>query len=56
MEKIFVVVEIPEDKKVNVGIFYLAYEADIRWSTVNDKFQGPEYTWAKFIEKLRAIC
>ena len=29
MEKIFVIVEGPEDKKVNIGTFYLTYETDI---------------------------
>jgi len=29
MEKIFAIVEVPENKKVNIGTFYLAGEADI---------------------------
>ena len=29
MEKIFVVVEVPKGKKVNIGTFYLIGEADI---------------------------
>jgi len=37
MEKIFAVVEVPEEKKVNIGTFYLAGEADIWCSTVKDK-------------------
>ena len=54
MEKIFAVVEVPEEKKVNIGTFYLAGEADIWWSIVKNKLQGPELTWAKFLEELRA--
>lgn len=54
MEKIFTVVEVPEEKKVNRGAFYLAGEADIWWSTVKNKLQGCEFTWAKFLEKIRA--
>jgi len=50
MEKIFVVVEVPEEKKVNIGTFYLASEADIGWSTMKDKLQGPELMWAKFLQ------
>jgi len=29
MEKIFTVVEVPEEKKVNIGTYYLTGEADI---------------------------
>ena len=54
MEKIFVVVEVPKEKKVNIGTFCLIAEADIWWSTVKDKLQGPELTWMKFLEELRA--
>jgi len=54
MEKIFTVVEAPEEKKVNLGTFYLTGEVDIWWSTVKDKLQGPELTWTKFLEELRA--
>jgi len=54
MKKIFTVVEVPEKKKVNIGTFYLAGEADIWWSTVKDKLQGPELTWAKFLQGLSA--
>jgi len=53
MEKIFTVVEVPENKKVNIGTFYLTGEADIWWTTVRCKWQGAELTWAKFIEELR---
>jgi len=34
IEKIFVVVEVLKEKKVNIGTFYFAGEADIWWSTV----------------------
>ena len=54
MEKIFAVVEVPEEEKVNMGAFYLTGEANIWWSTVKDKLQGPELTWTKFLEELRA--
>jgi len=37
IEKIFAMVEVPEEKKVNIRTFYLAGEADIRWSTMKDK-------------------
>ena len=54
MEKIFAVVEVPKQKKVNIGTVYLAGQANIRWSIVKDKLQGPELTWAKFLQELRA--
>ena len=53
MEKIFTVVEVPEEKKVNILTFYLVDEADIWWSTVKDKLQRLELTWAKFLQELR---
>jgi len=51
MEKVFVVVEVPENKKVNIGTFYLIGEADIWWNTVRYKWQEAELTWVKFIEE-----
>ena len=54
MEKIFTVVEVPKSKKVNIGTFYLAGEADIWWNTIKHKWQELELTWAKFTEELRA--
>ena len=54
MKKIFAGVEVPEEKKVNIGTFYLAGEVDIWWSTMKDKLQGPGLTWAKFLQELRA--
>ena len=53
MEKIFAVIEVPEEKKVNIGTFYLTGEADIWWSTVKEKLQGSELTWTRFLEELR---
>ena len=53
MEKIFTVVEVPEEKKVNIGTYYLTGEADIWWNTVRDKLVGPEFTWSKFLRELR---
>ena len=37
MEKIFIVVEGPEEKKVNIRTYYLTGEADIWWNTIKDK-------------------
>ena len=54
MEKIFTVVEVPEEKRVNIGTYYLTGEADIWWNTVKDKLVGPEFTWSKFLVELRA--
>ena len=44
MEKIFTMVEVPEEKKVNMGTYYLTGEADIWWNTVKDKLVRPEFT------------
>ena len=54
MEKIFTMVGVPEEKKVNVGMYYLTGEADIWWNTVKDKLIGPKFTWSKFLGELRA--
>ena len=37
MDKIFTVVEVPEEMKVNIGTYYLTGEADIWWNIVKDK-------------------
>jgi len=34
MEKIFIVVEVQEEKKVNIRTYYLTGEADIWWNIV----------------------
>jgi len=54
MENIFAIVEVPENKKVNIGTFYLAGEVDIWWNTVKCRWQESELTWEKFIGELRA--
>jgi len=54
MEKIFDVVEVLDDKRINIGAFYLSETADMWWETVRTAFQGPEATWASFAEALRA--
>ena len=53
MEKIFALVEVPENKKVNIGTFYLTGEADIWWNTVKGRRQESEFTWEKFTRELR---
>ena len=54
MEKIFTVVEVAEEKKVNIGMYYLTSEADIWRNTIQDKLVGPELTWSKSLGELRA--
>jgi len=44
MENIFAVIEVPEEKKVNIMTFYLTEKANIWWSTVKDRLVGPELT------------
>ena len=53
MEKIFTVVEVTNEKKVNVGTFYLTREADIWWNIVQDRQLRPKFTWNEFLEELR---
>ena len=47
-------VKVPEEKKVNIRMYYLTGEADIWWSTIKDKLVGPEFTWSKFLDEYRA--
>jgi len=54
MENIFAIVEVLENKKVNIGTFYLAKEANIWWNTVKCRWQESELTWTKFTGELRA--
>lgn len=44
MKTIFTIIEIPEERKVNTGTFYLTGEADIWWITVKDSLIGPKFT------------
>ena len=37
IEKIFNVVEVPDEKKVNIGTFYLTVEAGFWWNIVKDR-------------------
>jgi len=39
---------------VNIRTFYLVEEADIWSNIVKDKWQGLEFTWARFLEELSA--
>ena len=52
MEKIFTVVKVREETKVNIRTCNLS-EADIWWNTVTGRLLGPEFTWTKFLEELR---
>ena len=54
MEKIFTEVEVPEEKKVNIGTYNWTGEVDIWWSTVQDKLVGPKFIWGKFLGELSA--
>jgi len=54
MEKTFTVVEIPEEKKVSIGTYYLTGEANIWCNNVKGRLIGPEFTRSKFLEELSA--
>jgi len=54
VEKIFVLIEVPEEKSVNIGTFYLIGEAGISRNTIKDMLVGPKFTYEKFLEELRA--
>jgi len=52
MEKVFTVIEIPGDKRVNIGIFHLTGETDIWWNIVKNRLLGPYFTSSSFLEEL----
>jgi len=54
MEKIFAAVQVPQDEKVNIRMFYLANKADIWCKSIKYKLLGPDFTWSRFLEELRA--
>jgi len=54
IEKIFTVVEVPEEKKANIGTYNLTSEVDIWWNIVKGRLVGLEFTWSKFLGELRA--
>ena len=54
MEKNFTVLEVQEEKNVNIVTFYLPGEADIYWNTINGRLLGLEFSWNKFLDELKA--
>ena len=46
--------EVPDNRRVNIGAFYLRGQADIWWGTVKPTFQNSKATWGKFSEALHA--
>lgn len=53
MEKLLECVNCHNEMKVKLTTFYLEGQADIWWRTTKEVDQQPEFTWEKFIEKLR---
>jgi len=52
VEKIFTVTEVPGDKRMNIGTFYLTGEIDIWWNIVKNSFLGFCFTWSRIVEEL----
>jgi len=44
MEKLFTAIDVLEDKKMNIRMFYLTSEVDILWKNVKDRLLGPDFT------------
>ena len=53
MEKSFTLLEVPEEKKLDIRTYYLTSEANIWWNTIKGRLVGPEFTWSKFLQELR---
>ena len=43
LETIFMVAGVLEEKKVNIGVYYLTAEAKILWNTVKGRLVAPEF-------------
>ena len=54
MEKVFTIIDVPKEKKVNIETFYLSGEVGISWRMVKDTLITPKFIWSKFFEELRA--
>jgi len=52
MKKVFTVIQILGDKRVNSGIFHLTGETDIWWNIVKNRLLGPDFTSSRFLEEL----
>ena len=52
VEKVFTVIEIPGDKRVDIGTFRLTGETDIWWNIVKNRLLGPDFTSSRFVEEL----
>jgi len=52
MKKIFGILEVLDNRRVNIGAFYLTRYANIWWGMVKPTFQNSETTWSKFNEAL----
>ena len=52
MRKVFTVIEIPDDKRVNIRIFHQTGETDIWWNIVENRLLGTNFTSSRFVEEL----
>jgi len=52
VENVFTVTEIPGDKRVNIGTFYLTSETNIWWNIIKNRLLGFSFTWSRFVEEL----
>ena len=48
----FNVVEVPEDKRVNIGSFHLTGETDIWGNIVTNRLLGHDFIWSRFVKEL----
>ena len=48
MEKLFDVLQCPEEWKVGITVFYLKDKADLWWATVRERQHEPGFDWNKF--------
>ena len=53
MEKLFDVLQCPEEWKVGFAVFYLKDKADLWWATVRERQHEPGFGWGKFKEMIK---
>ena len=51
----FTVIEVPGDKRMNIGTFYRTGETNIWWNIVKNRLLGPDFTWSRFVERITTL-
>jgi len=53
--KIFIVIEVSGDKRMNIRTCYLTGETDIWWNIIKNRLIGFSFKWSRIAEELTAL-